>query len=553
MDRGRGAHLVFPEDRDNALTDFAQLIKGGRLEIARRSKSRFADKTIFDALNYIVRRGVLRAGHTQVAIAGRALIGSMAFYEVDVSARKLFEYCATLAATDGLVGWRTFEKLFYAVAKNTTQIACLSPAYMRNMNAFAVLKQLLARLEAIMVQYHGPDAPANEAWEEYLDLKTTPAQLSARLDALKEHLSAKTFCAHVCTLEAGSSPENLLPTCDHDAAHCARFATDIGCSEETHIYKCAACAEIFLLPPLVWKAVQAVRNSLSRQFPNDARFLLLAQAKTTCDAWVLPAAEPVSHVQDGRKKKEPPALASRIVHQLQVLHPSASVEAITDAVLGAWPSDERPPAKSMIAKVLRAVAVKEKREGDSKQRWYVHPPPPPPAPPPVEAAAAMRTTTRAPPATSAPFSTSSVTGAVAREAVDMMTAARVAGNAIREYVGHTIRGLVQTSAEKHMISLTNEETCVINIDYKNKQNPLSHREAQADYFGKRGMDLQGVAYSLETRTARLSTVSSTSSHRPRTTPLSSWSPRWSPSFDAPVSSGSRLWTCGATAPRTTSR
>ena len=45
-----------------------------------------------------------------------------------------------------------------------------------------------------------------------------------------------------------------------------------------------------------------------------------------------------------------------------------------------------------------------------------------------------------------------------------------------------------------MISLTNEETCVINIDYKNKQNPLSHREAQADYFGKRGMDLQGVAY-----------------------------------------------------------
>jgi len=135
----------------------------------------------------------------------------MAFYEVDVSARKLFEYCATLAATDGLVGWRTFEKLFYAVAKNTTQIACLSPAYMRNMNAFAVLKQLLARLEAIMVQYHGPDAPANEAWEEYLDLKTTPAQLSARLDALKEHLSAKTFCAHVCTLEAGSSPENCCP------------------------------------------------------------------------------------------------------------------------------------------------------------------------------------------------------------------------------------------------------------------------------------------------------------------------------------------------------
>jgi hypothetical protein len=45
-----------------------------------------------------------------------------------------------------------------------------------------------------------------------------------------------------------------------------------------------------------------------------------------------------------------------------------------------------------------------------------------------------------------------------------------------------------------MISQTDATTCVINIDYKNKQNPLSHREAQSDYFGKRGLDLQGAVF-----------------------------------------------------------
>ena len=76
----------------------------------------------------------------------------------------------------------------------------------------------------------------------------------------------------------------------------------------------------------------------------------------------------------------------------------------------------------------------------------------------------------------------------------MMQAAKVCAESIQDYVAHTVRGMIQTAAEKHMISLTNEGTCVINIDYKNKQNPLSHREAQSDYFGKRGLDLQGAVF-----------------------------------------------------------
>jgi len=489
--------------RENGQKDFAQLTKGGQLESTQLVKARFADKTVYDALNFIVGRGVLRAGHTQVAFAGRAPIGSMAYYEVDVSASKLFEqYSKTsLDASNNapyLVGRRTFAKLFHAVAKSTTQIACLSPPYVRNLNAFKVLKQLLTHLAAEMVQYYGPDEPKSEAWREYLDLDTTPAQLSARLDALKEHLSSKTFCKHVVSLEAGASPAS----CDRDAAHCARFATDIGCPGQ-HTYKCVPCAELFLLPPLVWKIVQAVRNSLSRQFPNQARFQLLAQAKATSDVWAFPTPDPDLFVQDGRRMKEPPELASRIVHQMQVLPPSAGIEAITDAVLGAWPSVEKLPPKSMVKSVLHIVAVKEKRVGDFKQRWYVRedavPPAPPPPPPIVEAAATTTTTTTTTTteasamAAASPFRCT-FTGSVARNAVDMMAAARIAGNAIKEYAGHMIRGQIQTSAEKHMISQTDANACVINFDYKNKQIPQSHREGQTDYFGKRGMDLQGVVY-----------------------------------------------------------
>jgi len=50
--------------RNNARNDFAQLIKGGKLEVTRMIKSRFAEQTMFEVLNFITRRGVLRAGHT---------------------------------------------------------------------------------------------------------------------------------------------------------------------------------------------------------------------------------------------------------------------------------------------------------------------------------------------------------------------------------------------------------------------------------------------------------------------------------------------------------
>ena len=105
-----------------------------------------------------------------------------------------------------------------------------------------------------------------------------------------------------------------------------------------------------------------------------------------------------------------------------------------------------------------------------------------------------------------------------------------------------------------MISLTNEETCVINIDYKNKQNPLSHREAQSDYFGKRGLDLQGAVFiykgeggKIEHRFVDL--IPTTSDHTVELMvatlePLIVY---------ASMSLGSRPWTCGATARRTTSR
>jgi len=68
---------------ENAQRDFAQLIKGGKLEVTLMIRSRFAEQTMFEVLNFITRRGVLRAGHTQVASAGRALIGPMAYYEVN--------------------------------------------------------------------------------------------------------------------------------------------------------------------------------------------------------------------------------------------------------------------------------------------------------------------------------------------------------------------------------------------------------------------------------------------------------------------------------------
>jgi len=485
-------------NHENGQRDFAQLTNGAELEVTRMTKSRIAEQTMFDALNFVIGRGVLRAGHTQVASAGRAFIGPMAYYEVNISAKKLFAqyYQAPHQASGTRMGRRTFQKLFDAVAKQTTQISCLSPPYMRNANAFKIFKELLGRLEQIVVECHGQNEPTGDSWEEYLGLKASPKQLSARLDALKEHLSSKTFCSHVCSLEhdtpSGTSPES----CDHDAAHCARFATDIGCPG-THSYKCVACAETFLLPPLVWKMTQAVRNSLSRQFPHDQRFALIASAKASSDGWTLPlpAGPRASQTQQVRAKKTtPPALASRLVHLLGAASPPfKAVEELVDAFVTAWPNGEPVPSRNMIKKVLHTVGAKEKREGDLVHFWYARkedatpPPPHPPSPPPIESTTTTTTTM--------PFLLPhSVAGAVAGELLDMMAAVKASTEAIREYVAHMVRGQIQTAAEKHMISLTNATTCVINVDYKNKQNPLSHREAQTDYFGKRGLDLQGAVF-----------------------------------------------------------
>ena len=290
------------------------------------------------------------------------------------------------------MGRRTFKKLFHAVAKQTTQISCLSPPYMPNANAFKVLSELLSRLRKTMEEGHGPNEPTIDAWEEYLSLKTTPDQLSARLDALKEHLSSKTFCAHVCSLEPDTPPGSSSESCDGDAAHCARFATHIGCPK-VHQYNCVPCAEIFLLAPLVWKIVQAVRNSLSRQFQDDQRFALIASAKTASEGWTLPLPSDPSSSQTrrGRRKKEvSPALTARIVHLLSSGFPRfKGVKMIMNAILAAWPSDEPPPTKNQISTVLHTVGVKEKRAGDKVQVWYVRetdgtpPPPPPPPPPPL--------------------------------------------------------------------------------------------------------------------------------------------------------------------------
>ena len=216
-------------------------------------------------------------------------------------------------------------------------------------------------------EWRAEDVTDPEAWTEYLDLKATPDQLSARMDALREHISSKAFCKHVCSLEPDTPPGSSPESCDGDAAHCARFATHIGCPG-THSYKCVACAEIFLLPPLVWKMVQAVRNSLSREFPHGQRFALMSSAKAASDGWTLPIpAEPPSPQTQRRRAKKalPPALVSRIVHQLNAASPRFHVvKALVDAVLAAWPNGEQVPSPNMIKKVLHTVGIKEKREED---------------------------------------------------------------------------------------------------------------------------------------------------------------------------------------------